>query len=287
MAEAPWTVGRLLEWTEKFLREKSIESPRLDAQILLAHVLKCPRAQLYVRFDFEPAEPERTHFRELIRQRVDGVPVAYLVGSKEFFLLSFEVSPSVLVPRPATETLVTTALDAIQGIESPTLLDVGTGSGCIAIAIAARNIAAGLVAIDISDEAIAIASRNAAKLGVADRIELRKGDLYSAVRADERFDVIVSNPPYIPSGDIGGLGREVRDHEPRLALDGGADGLAVIDRLISGASERLKPGGWLHLEIGIGQDATVRARLEASTLKFERIVKDADGIARVVTGRSR
>ena len=176
MSDAPWTIGRLLNWTADFLRERGADSPRLDAEVLLAHARGCQRIELYTAFE-EPASDElRTSFRELVKQRAAGKPVAYLVGKREFFSLSFDVTPDVLIPRPETETLVVKALDLLkqranEAAIPPRVIDVGTGSGAIAVAIAKRNKAAQVVAVDVSPAALAVARRNADKHGVAERIE--------------------------------------------------------------------------------------------------------------------
>jgi release factor glutamine methyltransferase len=286
VSEKVWTTAALLDWTTQFFAGKGVESPRLDAQVLLAHALGVPRVQLYVRFEEVPPEELRTRFRELVRRRVDGCPVAYLVGSKEFYQLPFTVTPAVLIPRPATESLVMTCLEKAKATTAPRVLDLGTGSGCIAVTVAARQKDAGVVAVDVSDEALAVARENAAKNGVADRVEFRRGDLYDAIDGGETFDFILSNPPYIPSADVDTLAPEVRDHEPRLALDGGPDGFAVFDRILAGAAERLTDGGWLMVEIGADQESAARAKAEATAgLSLLPTVRDGDGHPRVLVMR--
>src|SRR5437763_6572171 len=165
-----WTIAALLNWTEKFLAQKGVESPRLYAQVLLAHALGCKRIDLYARSIDEVPETERARFRDLVRRRVDGCPVAYLVGTKEFYLLPFEVTPAVLIPRPATEALVLAALERLKPLGAPRVLDVGTGSGCIAVCIAQQKAGANVVATDLNPEALAVATRNAARHAVADRV---------------------------------------------------------------------------------------------------------------------
>jgi len=276
-----WTVGGLLQWTEQFFGQKGVEFPRLDAQILLAHVLGCDRIHIYTRFTEEVGDDLRGQFRDLVRRRVDGCPVAYLVGRKEFYNLSFEVSPGVLIPRPATEALV-----IVKNQPKPRVLDVGTGSGCIAVSVAKQHAGATVVAVDVSADALHVARRNAERHGVADRIEFLTSDLYAAVTGAAPFDLIASNPPYIAGDSIAILAREVRDHEPRLALDGGPNGLAVFDRLIAGAADRLAPGGWLLVEIGFDQEPEAVRRLAATPgLVPGPTVRDADGHPRVVTAR--
>jgi release factor glutamine methyltransferase len=287
-ATAPktWTVGSLLQWTEQFFKQKAIESSRLDAQILLAHALGCDRIHIYTRFD-EPVEDDRrARFRDLVRRRVDGCPVAYLVGRKEFYKLTFDVSPVVLIPRPATESLVMRALEVIRPLPAPRLVDVGTGSGCIAVSIAKQHSRATIVAVDVSNDALAVARSNAERHGVADRIAFRAGDVFADLPATEVFDVIVANPPYIPTATRATLAPEVRDHEPRAALDGGPDGFAVIDRLLAGAPDRLTPGGWLLIEVGFDQEAeAVRRLTTVPDFTVGPTVRDADGHPRVVTAQ--
>src|SRR5262249_9987632 len=174
--EQPWTIGRLLDWTAKFLADKGSESPRLDAEVLLANVLDCERIALYTRYDEVAAEEPRKRYRDLIRRRIEGCPVAYLVGRKEFFSLRFEVNSSVLIPRPDTECVVIECLRLAKGMAAPTVLDVGTGSGAIAVAVAKQHRGAQVTATDISAEALAVAQRNAARHGVAERIRFLHGD---------------------------------------------------------------------------------------------------------------
>ncbi len=260
--EAAWTVGRLLGWTTDFLKRKGSESPRLDAEVMLAHALQRQRVELYTHFNDEVAEPPRKTFRELVQRRAAGAPVAYLVGRKEFFSLAFTVCPDVLIPRPESEFVVAEYLTATRGIESPRCVDVGTGSGCLAIASVHCQPGAHFVAIDISEAALAVARANAAELGVADRIDFRLGDGLEPLAGEEPFDAIIANPPYIASDEIEHLEAGVKDYEPRLALDGGAGGLVVVSRLIAGAAAHLRPGGHLILEIGSAQELPVRALIE-------------------------
>jgi release factor glutamine methyltransferase len=281
-----WTIKALLAWTTDFLAKKGIESPRAEAQILLAHVLKCKKVDLLVRYDEQPSEAERTRFRELIHRRVAGWPVAYLVGTRDFYLLSFEVSPAVLVPRPETEMLVLEGLAFIKPLKAPTVLDLGTGSGCIAVSIAHQKRDAKVTAVDVSPDALEVAKRNAAKHDVAERVEFLQGDLFAPLAAGSTFDLVVSNPPYIAHGEFASLAPDVRDHEPRAALDGGSDGLAFYRRIASGVGPFLKPGGRLLLEIGSTQDEAVRATLaERPELEVGATLKDMAGHPRVVSAK--
>ena len=258
-----WSVGRLIAWTTDYLKRKGSESPRLDAEVLLSHVLDWTRVQLYTRFEEEIGEGDRARFRDLVRRRSEGCPVAYLVGRKEFFSLALTVTPAVLIPRPDSEFVVVEFLAAFKGIDSPRVVDVGTGSGCLALACAQAHKTATFVAIDLSADALDVASRNAEALGLADRVSFRRGNLLEPVVDDGPFDAILSNPPYIKSEVIPTLEPGVRDFEPHLALDGGPDGLRVVAPLIEQAVPLLKPGGMILLEIGSDQERDVRALLEA------------------------
>lgn len=285
--EQPWTIGRLLDWTTRYLDGKGAgAAARLEAQLLLAHALNCSRTALYTRFDEEPPEAERGRFRELVQKRAAGAPVAHLLGRKEFFSLEFEVGPDVLVPRPDTEWVVTACLTLAKALSAPRVLDLGTGSGCIAIAVASRHKASAVTAVDLSPAALAVARRNADKHGVAARLRFLEGDLFAPVAPEETFDFILSNPPYIRSAVIEELAPEVRDHEPRLALDGGPDGFAVLDRLIAGAAERLTAAGYLIFEIGFDQEEEARRRLEShGGYEAVRMIADAAGHPRVMQAR--
>ncbi len=279
-----WTVGRLLRWTADYLKGRGSQSPRLDAEVMLAHVLSWQRVELYTHFDDEVSEQPRGRFRDLVSRRAEGAPVAYLVGHKEFFSLSFAVSPAVLIPRPESEFVVTEYLALTRDLESPTCVDVGTGSGCLAIAAAHQQKGARFVAIDKSQHALEVASRNAAQLGVADRIDFRLGDQLEPVAGEGPFDAIVSNPPYIPTAAIERLEPGVRDFEPRMALDGGTDGLAMVARLIADSVKLLKPGGHLVLEIGSDQEMPVRALVDSQTLlRLAPTVRDHAKHPRVIT----
>jgi len=287
-APKQWTVRALLAWTIDFLKSKGNGEAKLDAELLLAHVLGCKRIDLFVRYDELPTDAERTKFRELIQRRVAGWPVAYLLGSREFYMLTFEVNPAVLIPRSDTETLVAEAVERLKPLAAPQVLDLGTGSGCIALAVAHRAKGARVTATDVSPDALAVAQKNAEKLGVAARVEFHQGDLFAAVPAGSTFDLIASNPPYIAHGEFAALDADVRDHEPRLALDGGPDGLAFYRRIASAAGAFLKPGGSLLLEVGYTQDASVRALLaERAEFEVGPTRKDGSGHPRVVSAKKR
>jgi release factor glutamine methyltransferase len=262
-SEGPWTIGRLLTWTTDYLKRRGSESPRLDAEVMLAHVLDRQRVQLYTHFEEEVSEAARGTFRELVRRRAEGAPVAYLVGRKEFYSIAFDVSPAVLIPRPESEFVVVEFLTLAKGGGPLRAVDVGTGSGCLAIASAHRLPEVRFVAIDISTGALEVARLNAAKHGVMDRIDFRLGNLLEPVAEEAPFDAIISNPPYIASEEISRLEPGVRDFEPWTALDGGPDGLRTVTRLIEQSVPLLKLGGHLILEIGTDQETAVRALIEA------------------------
>jgi release factor glutamine methyltransferase len=258
-----WTIGGLLDWTARYLAKKGSEFPRLDTEVLLAHALSCRRIDLYTRYDEPASEEARGRFRELVQRRVEGCPVAYLVGRKEFFSLPFEVGPAVLIPRPESEFVVLECLRLAREMAGPRVLDVGTGSGNLAVAVAHQHRTARVTAVDLSAEALAVAARNAEKHGVADRVRFLQGDLFGPLADDERFDFVLSNPPYIANEDMGKLPVGVRNYEPHLALDGGPGGYAVLERLVARAKDFLVPGGHLIVEIGAPQEGPARQRIAA------------------------
>jgi release factor glutamine methyltransferase len=294
-----WTVGRLLQWTADYLKGHGSESPRLDAEVLLAHALGCQRIELYTTFDDQPGEEQRTAFRELVRRRAEGTPVAYLVGRREFYSLSFRVTPDVLIPRPETELLVVTVLDLAklsplssseaQGLTAGSNLaiaDIGTGSGIIGVCLAKQLPAARVTAIDVSPAALAVARGNAEEHCVADRIEFLESDLFAAVPPQQQFDFIVSNPPYVTTAEMDKLAPDVRKFEPRLALLAGSQGTEVIARLIPQAAERLRPGGHLLMEISPTIHDAARALVIADD-RFELgpTIKDLARLPRVVQAK--
>lgn len=283
--DPPWSVLRLLNWTTDFFKSAGNESPRLDAEVLLAEALGCQRIALYTRFDEVPAEAVRNAFKALVKRRGEGEPVAYVVGRKEFYSLEFEVEPGVLIPRPETEQLVVTALDRIKerGLSDPMLADVGTGTGAIAIAVAKHCGAAKVIALDVEPKAVALANRNAEKHGVNERVYATESDLFARLKAERKFDLILTNPPYVTTNELIDLDPTVRDHEPHLALDGGPDGTDVIRRLLAAAPERLNEGGELLIEIGPSIADTVRTEVEqAEGLELVGLLKDLAGLERVV-----
>jgi release factor glutamine methyltransferase len=287
MAET-WTVGRLLTWTTDYLKRHGSDSPRLEAEVLLAHALGCPRIGLYTTFDEEPQESVRATFRELVRRRSEGEPVAYLVGHREFYSLTFHVGPAVLVPRPETEHLVGALMDVAKaaGEQDFRIADVGTGSGIIAICAAKYLPKARVVAIDSSPDALAVARENAGQHGMAERIEFVEGDLLGPLPAEPRFHVVASNPPYVSEAEWETLTTDVKKYEPRGALVAGPTGTEVIERLIPQAAERLLPGGHLLIEISpMIHDAVGKLIQAESRLEGQPTVKDLARHARVVVAR--
>jgi release factor glutamine methyltransferase len=295
-----WSIGRLLKWTADYLHAHGSESPRLDAEVLLAETLGCQRIDLYTRFDETPGEEIRAAFRALVRRRADGMPVAYLVGRREFYSLSFRVTPDVLIPRPETELLVVAVLDLakrLSGDAGPnatngpaskitTIADVGTGSGIIAVCLAKHLPDCRVTAIDVSRAALAVAAGNVKQHGVADRIDLVESDLFTRVPSDRRFDVIVSNPPYVTQAEMEHLPADVRKFEPRGALLAGPRGTEVIEALIPQAAERLLPGGHLLMEVSPTIHDAVRGLLEADgRFELAATIKDLARLPRVVQGR--
>lgn len=287
MNDRIWTIGRILKWTEGYFADKGLESPRLDAEVLLSHVLKKQRIYLYVHFD-EPLQPEElAAYREMVKKRVMHVPVAYILGEREFMGLTFKVTPDTLIPRPDTEILVQAAIDRLKAmpVSDDTALhiaDIGTGTGAICLSVLHYLPQATAETVDISPAARAVAEENAEQLGLADRITFHTGDLLAPL-AGRTFAAILSNPPYIPEADIGTLAPEVRTKEPHTALSGGADGLDFYRRLAAEAPQMLVPNGFLAFEVGIHQAQDVAALAKANPLigKTE-ILPDYAGIDRVV-----
>jgi release factor glutamine methyltransferase len=292
MTEAEsWTIGRLLTWTTEFLKSQKIESPRLDAELLLASSRGCARIELYTAFDQLATVETRNLFRDLVRRRVAGTPVAYLVGVKEFFSLRFEVTPDVLIPRPETELLVVTLLDRIAdgGQDTRvTVADVGTGSGAIAVAVAKQSARCHVTAIDVSPPALAVAAGNARQHGVAERIEWVESDLFAMLPSDQVFDFVASNPPYVAEAEFAELAKEIRDYEPRRALVAGPRGTEVFARLIPASLSRLRDGGGLLLEIAPHQQESVCQMIDqCGGFATPQVIKDLAGHPRVVQAERR
>ena len=288
--QAPaWNIQRLLEWTTEYFQKVDAESPRLEAEVLLAEALGCQRIELYTRFDEVPDSEPVTKYRAWVKRRAAGEPVAYIVGHREFYSLKFLVTSSVLIPRPETEHVVVAAIEACQQIDDRPIriLDVGTGSGCIAVALAKHIENVKIGAIDLSPDAIEVARQNIDQHEVADRIKCFTGDLLQALPAGSQpVQLIVSNPPYIGSNEQGTVEPNVDQFEPALALYGGEEGTEVIDRLITQSIDFLMPGGFLIFETSpIIMDACVELVNACSKFASCDVVKDYSGHRRVVVAR--
>jgi release factor glutamine methyltransferase len=281
---ATWKTLDLIKEATQFLASREIENPRLEVELLLAAALGLRRIDLYLQFERTLPADEVEAFRGHVRERLTGRPVQYITGETGFRLLDLEVTPDVLIPRPETELLVEQALSLAGEQAHATALDLGCGSGAIAIALATESPALRVTASDLSPAALAVAAKNRDRHDIADRLQLLCGDLFGPLRADVCFDLIVSNPPYIETEEIESLQPEVRDHEPRLALDGGGDGLEVIRRIIRAAPGHLRPDGALLLEVGHTQADRV-SELMADDGFVPSIHQDLAGIPRIVIGR--
>lgn len=284
------TVLEAIQRSAEFLAGKGVESPRLQAELLLASVLKLPRMRLYLEFERRLNDEQVNTLREMVRRRGHREPLQHILGSTSFCGLEIAVSPDVLIPRPETELLAEkgwTFLNRLveSGQEAPTALDLGTGSGCIAIALAVKCPAAAIVGTDLSENALQIAKRNVAAHGVGERISLLQGDCFSALREQRKFNLIISNPPYIPSGDIQDLEPEVRNHDPLPALDGGTEGLSFYERLALEAAAHLQPGGRLMVEFGDQQEKQIRPLMEKENWIVEAIDHDYTGRLRILTAK--
>jgi release factor glutamine methyltransferase len=270
----------VLLWTTARFQERGLGSPRLDAELLAAHALGLSRVQLYTQFDRPLEPPELAALRDLVKRRQGGEPVAYITGRKEFWSLDLGVDSRVLIPRPDTETLVEEAL--ARAASGARVADVGTGSGAIALALAKARPDLAVFASDVSPDALAVARGNAERLALA--VTFVEGSLLAPLQPLAPFDLLVANLPYVPTEDVAGLPAEIRC-EPRLALDGGQDGLDLVRGLVAGAAAVLSPGGALVLEIGAGQAEATAALLGAAGLEDVRSRRDLGGIERVVSGR--
>lgn len=280
-------LGEVLVLAADYLRRRGSSSARMDAEVLLAHTLGFTRLDLYVQFDRPLTEKELAPFRDLVRRRARGEPVAYLVGEREFRSRAFAVNPAVLIPRPETELLVEVALESLADTPAGWAVDVGTGSGIIAVSLALEAPAHSVAAVDVSAAALAVARANARRHGVEGAVTWLQGDLLAPVVDAGCFPLtaVVSNPPYVATRDWERLDPTVRDYEPRVALDGGKDGLRIIARLIAESAAHLAPGGFLALEIGAGQQPGVAQLLEEAGFEQVRWHRDGAGHPRVVLAR--
>lgn len=285
IAAPEWTVRTVLEWTRSHFEKQEIDAPRLTAELLLSHLLKVSRVKLYVDLDRPLQKDELAQYKALIVRRLAHEPTQYLMGHREFYGRSFKVDARVLIPRPETELLVEAVLRAMPKEGASRVLDVCTGSGCVAISLAAERPRSSVWATDLMADALEVAHANAEALGVGPRVTFLQGDLFAAVPLGATFEVIVSNPPYVKSAELSTLQREVR-HEPRAALDGGADGLDLIRRIAADALPRLKRGGLLALEIGEDQGPATAALLTQAGFHEVRVEPDLERRDRMVFGRA-
>lgn len=279
-----WTIEAVLRWSTDDFRARGIETPRLDAELLLGHALGCTRIKLFMELKRELGSTELASFKELVRRRRAREPVAYILGVREFYGRPFRVDPRVLVPRPDSETLVEVALERTRHVSmSMFALDLCTGSGCVGTTLARERPTARLLGTDVNDAALVVAQDNALRLG-AYNIAFARSDLFDAVSEDSAFDLVTANPPYVSTAEVGDLASEIRLHEPHLALDGGPDGLSMIRRIVADAPRHLRPGGVLALEVGAGQALAVSAFFAAEHFQEIRSTRDLGGIERVVSG---
>lgn len=291
------TIAAALKRASEQLRAAAVPNDILDAQTLLAHALECDRTYLIVNFNEQLSDEIITKYESLVTRRAAGEPLQYITGRQEFFGLEFEVTPAVLIPRPETELMIEETIRLVQHRIAtdddwqPVLVDVGTGSGCIAVTLARElgNVCAEtkIIATDISPAALAVAQRNAARHGLAGRIEFREMNLLDDFPLQACADFIISNPPYVAAHELPSLQREVRDYEPRLALTDFADGLSLYRRLLNDAPARLRAGGWLICEIGYGQAEVIRSLVNESVWDEVRLLEDLQGIQRTLVVRKR
>ncbi len=268
-----------------YLGDHGSEASRLDAELLVAHALGLRRIDLYLQFDRPLDGAALGPIRDLLRRRARGEPVAYIVGVREFFSRSFEVTPDVLVPRPETETLIEVVTGHLRSRDRCTIADLGTGSGCIAVTLAAELGAANVIAVDVSEAALEVARRNALRHGAASRVELRRGSWLDPLSAP--VDAVVSNPPYVTSAELAEVPRDVREFEPRLALDGGPDGLDAYRAMLAGLPRRLNPGGLVAFEVDPRRAGAVAELLGAALpAASPHVVDDLAGSARVVVAET-
>jgi release factor glutamine methyltransferase len=280
-----WTVRSLLAWAREWLGNKGVDSPRLDAELLLASALGCDRVRLYIDVDKPLSAEELARFKPLVQRRGNREPVAYILGAKEFYGRPFEVAPGVFIPRPETELLVRLALEAVPRGRAARILDLCAGSGAVGVSIAAERAEVEVDMVELSPQAAEVARRNAEKHAPG-RAHVVQGDLYAALAGEGRYDVIVANPPYVPASHGRELAPEILAHEPHLALFGGDDGLAVVREVIAGLRDRLLPGGFFATEIDPAQGAEVARLCAEAGLTGVRIDRDLAGLDRHVVARA-
>lgn len=281
-----WTVLKILRWTTGYFEKQGIDSPRVDAEVLLADLLEMERIELYANFNRPMVDDELAAYRKRIKRRAAGEPCAYIVGYREFWSITLQVDQRVLIPRPDTETLVREALDIIEEHAPQTVVDVGTGSGAVAIALGSEHPDLQIAATDADEEALDVARQNVETHGLDETISLAHGDLLDAVDDDQKpVDLIVSNPPYVAETERDDLQPDVRDFEPTDALFAGEDGLDVIRRLVPDAFDTLAPGGWLLFEIGYRQGDAARDILTDAGFQHVEVIPDYGDRDRVAKGR--
>ena len=285
-----WTILALIRWADERFKKEGLATPRLDAEVLLAETLGMDRVGIYTHFD-QPLKPdELARFKKLILRRLRREPIAYILGKREFWSLPFKVTPDVLIPRPETEILVSETLKTQAHLDGKALriLEIGTGSGAISIALAKGLPIARVVATDLSAKALSVAEENALQNGVREQIHFLQGDLFQPLQKGERFDLVITNPPYIPREQFPSLMPEVRDFEPRIALDGGMNGLDFFQRALPMVGKFLDPGGWFLAEMGAGQDQEILKMVEKiPDLDSFDFVEDLAGIKRVFKARKK
>lgn len=283
----PNSVSELIKLAGEDLAEAGVADPRREASSLLSFAIKRDRTFVIAHPEFVPADDEIATFHAVVARRASREPLQYITGKQEFYGLEFEVEPGVLIPRPETEILVERAIEFLANLSKPRFCEIGLGSGCISASILANVPDATAVGLEISPEAIVVAERNLRRTGVASRLEIRRSDVFSALAGYERFDAVVSNPPYVPLDDIAGLQAEVRDHEPLASLTDGADGLTIVRRIVTDAPQHLESNGLLLVEIGFSQSATVAAMLDQTIWGEPEFLDDLQGIPRILCARLR
>lgn len=287
--EQPWTIKRLLDWTTEHFGKRDPDNPRLRAEVLLAEALECQRIELYTQFDIVPSAGALAKFREWVKRHAAGEPVAYIVGSKEFYSLRFNVDNNVLIPRPETEHVIIEAIESakLMGRSPLNIVDMGTGSGCIAITLAKHLPGSQIWGVDISRVALGVARQNAQIQSLTKGLQWIESDLFDQLRGDLKFDLIVSNPPYIGTAEQDTVDASVREFEPHVALFAGTEGMDVIQRLVVGATGRLVDNGILIFEISPLIEKQCQAALNQTPgLEWMRTVKDYSGHPRVMVARS-
>lgn len=279
------TVLELLEKVDKFFTEKGIDSPRLNAELLLADILSCKRLNLYLQFDRPLKEDEVNRYREYVRRRSLREPLQYIIGKVEFFGLEFKVNTSALIPRPETEILVEEVLKSLKGTEAPVIIDVGTGSGNICAALALKLSNSVVYSLDVNEKALALAEENIRNLNLSEKVHLMKQDILHANQSNlPEADLIVSNPPYVPHVEYDTLQEEIVKYEPRNAVTDESDGMKFYTRITQFAGEKLKPGGRLFFELGYNSSEKVEKIMSANGFHDIKITKDYSGINRVISG---